>query len=77
MFGLLHVRTVDRQNDITFAHATFVCRPAVLDVINVGYHFDFVLFFVVDAIALQGETVRAVLLFDDDGAPVAGIVRFG
>lgn len=76
MVGFFHVGAVDGEDHVAFAHTSTISRSVVIHVINVRDHFDFLLLLVMDAVALQRETKRAVFLFDDYGATPAVFFRF-
>lgn len=76
VIGLLHVGAVDGEYDIALPHSRPVGGTVVVHVIDVGDHLDLLLFLVVDAVALEGETVRAVLLLHYDGPAASVFFRF-
>lgn len=77
VIGLFHVAAVDGQDDIALAHSRPVGRTAILHIVDVGDHLQLLVALVVDAIALQGESIRVVLLLHDYRASPSILVRLG
>lgn len=75
VIGPVHFVAVYGKYHVTLPHASLERRPVVLNVVHVRDHLDFLLPLVVYTIALQRETVRAVLLLDDDSATPSVLIR--
>lgn len=68
MVGLFHVAAVDGKDDVALPHAGPVSGTVVVHVVDVSNHFDLLLLFVVDTVALEGEAIGAIPFLYDDGA---------
>lgn len=77
VISLLHIIPVDGEYNIALAHARPVGRSTIFHIVHIGDHLQLLVALVMDAIALQREAIRVVLLLHYDGATPAILILLG
>lgn len=75
--GLLHVAAIYGKYDIALAHSCPVGWSSILHIVHVCDHLQLLVPLIVDTVALKGESIGIVFLFNDNGAPPTILIRLG